>query len=594
MNKEHEEGAETQHDVTSASLRKLLSSHLSIYNALTNPELDINLPNSPARDRLTPPPLDFPVATLEPLLSWLPINVNTGTMPDLASRIHNSSVSPRPLSASILSNTSDEDNHSDSMVIVPSLTIVTGSKVMVFETDEEDDGDEYTYVRSGRSVYSVPQFGDEEKTLTSNSNNANKHIAPPSNLHSLFIMPKMSLSENGKQVQLTILSTCNDALKMETQALIDFIKNNVDVLLKVRVNHLVIAQSPLKFDMSLVKSSSLLFLVNDGSLLFIEFMDALLRCDREDLLPKLTVINIMTTNYFINLFEIIHSTRPHQIWKTPSLRNSKLLCKMKSYIDEELSDGTIGKHAQAFKARSRKFNMKHRKTDCSDFKKHSSSVYDSLKPTRKPDYKYIEKQIRSEMLMSLSYAHIDPLQLSSNLNHMRALLGAFKNFFDSGSSSPSCPSPDENDDLNILRRNMWLICSFSIGIGMGVTVASGAVAFLGKSLSDFSKSLLPVKSDIVGSCQQFVATEGSARNFSTSEMADNLLGVMEVFKGSINNVSKTAVDSLVLLVDNSVVNLIIEYLSFAIKELKYISALTTQSVLGGFNKSSNILMAMVC
>lgn len=577
------DGTDSHQDTHSASFRKLLCSHLSIYNALTNPDLDLNLANSPhLKERYTPPPLHFPVAIdpLPQLLLWLPLNVASEPI-DLARQVVTASTSPRPQSASILSITSEEDNPSDSMVIVPSLKNL-GSKVMVFETDEEDDADEYTYVGSLKSTY---LYGDD-KTLTNNGGIPRKHISAPTNLHSLFIMPKMSLSDSGKPVQLTILSTCNDALKVETQALIDYIKNNMVMSLKVQVHHLVIAQSPLKFDISVLLNSTLLFLVNDGSLLFVEFMDALLESGCQESLPKLTVINIMTTNYFINLFEMINNTRPHQIWKTPSLRSSKLLSKMNSYINEELGDGTSGRHAQAFKTRSKKY-MKKRKPDHTESTEQSNSMYDSLTPTRKPDYKSIEKQIRSEMLMSLSYANIDPLQLSSNLNHLRALLGAFKRFF--GSSSPDLV-PDNSDGLALMRRHMWLICSFSVGIGVGVTVASGAVAFLGRGFTDLVKSVPPIQAGFNGTYQQLVAADSPVGAFSKPEMAGRLLeGVSEC----VGSISRVAVENLQVLADNSVVNSVINYLSFAIEELKSLGMLAIHSAIGGLRKSSNIVMGMV-
>lgn len=591
MNSDDEQGLQQLHPESSASLRKLLSSHLSIYNALTNPDLDVDLPNSPlfaGKERYTPPPLDFPVA-IDPLgqFPWSHINVKADGMSDLARHALTASASPRPKSASILSITSEEDNPSDSIVVVPSLRSAAGSKVMVFETDEEDGGDDFTFVKSARSTYSVP--GDDDTTLTNNHDKPKQHITVPSNLHSLFIMPKMSLSDNAKQVQLTILSSSNNALKVETQALIDFIRNNVDVSLKVQVNHLVISQSPLKFDISVMKNSDLLFLVNDGSLLFIEFMEALLRSDGDKSpSPKLTVINVMTTNYFINLFEIINSTRPHQIWKTPSLHNSKLLCKLKSYIDEELDDGNSGKHAHAFKMKSRKFSSKNRKSPCKENNRESTSVYNSLSPTRKPDYKIIEKQIRCEMLMSLNYSNIDPLQLSSNLTHLGALINAFKKYF--GSSGP-LPSSEENEDLTIIRRNLWLICSFSLGIGVGITVASGAVTSIGKGLTELSKNFMPSKSDLADNYKQLVAADGPAVNFASSEFAGKLLGAMEDLGGSMRNAFEAVAEGLLVITESSIVNSAIEYLTLAIQELKSISTLAMESIWGGFKKSSNILLA---
>lgn len=572
------DSADSHQETHSASFRKLLGSHLSIYNALTNPDLDLNLPNSPhLKERYTPPPLHFPVAMdpLPPLLLWLAINVDPI---DLARHALTASASPRPQSASILSITSEEDNPSDSMVMVPSLKSA-GSKVMVFETDEEDEADDYTYVGSLKSTY----LHKDDKTLTNNGGNTKKHISAPANLHSLFIMPKMSLSDSGKPVELTIVSTSNDALKVETQALIDYIKNNMVMSLKVQVHHLVIAQSPLKFDISVLCNSSLLFLVNDGSLLFIECMDALLQCGCQEALPKLTVINIMTTNYFINLFEMINSTRPHQIWKTPSLRSSKLLSKMNSYINEELGDGTSGRHAQAFQTRSKRY-MKNRKPGYGESAKQSNSMYDSLIPTRKPDYKSIEKQIRSEMLMSLSYSNIDPLQLSSNLNHLRALLGAFKRFF--GSSSPPL-APDDSDALALLRRHIWLICSFSVGIGVGVTVASGAVMFLGKGFSDLAKGMPPLQAGSNGTYQQLVAADSPVVTFAKSEMAEKL---MESVREGAGSISKVAVESLQVLTDNAIVNSVINYLSMAIEELKSLGTLAIQSAIGGLRKSIDIVL----
>lgn len=570
---------------SAASFRKLLSSHLSIYNALTNPELDLQIPGSPNssgrdRDRVSPPPpMDFNLGPLDPLVSilpWLPIN----NFPELVS-----AASPRPQSASILSITSDEDQVSDSMVVVPS---VRSTEVMVFETDEEDDGDDYTYVGSGR--HSKRSLGyDDSTTLTGGSDHAKRPVARPSNLHSLFVMPKMSLADSGKQAQLTILSSCGEALKAETQALMDYIRDNICVPRKIRVNHVVVAQSPLKFDLSVLKSSNLVFLVNDGSLLFVEFMNAMLRTFTPDLLPKLTVINIMTTNYFINLFEIINTTRPHQIWKTPSLRNSNLLVKVKAFIDEELDDGSNDKRTNAFRTKSKKFSMKRKKADQGGLKKQASSMYDSLTPTRKPDYRVIERQIRTEMLMSLSYANIDPLLLSSNLSHLRALLNAFSTFF--GSSAPYS-SPDENDDMTLVRRNIWLICSFSIGIGVGATVASGTISYLSGSIKELAKSLLPVKSDLSEASQQLLTAHTSAHT-APPELTEKLSEVMDAITKPIGKVSKAVIENLLTLSDNAAVNSVIEYLNLAFRELKSISTLAMKSILGGLRKSTDVLTGIV-
>lgn len=579
--------AEEDQQTLESSLRKLLSSHLSIYNALTNPDLDLS-PASPlfaGKERYTPPPLDFPVA-MDPvsLHNWSHINVRRDGLSDLTRQALASSASPRPASASILSITSDEENPSDSIVVVPSFKSAAGSKVMVFETDEEDEGDDYTYIRSGKSVSG--QFGDDDKTLTSHSDKHQKHISVPTNLHSLFIMPKMSLLDNGKHAQLTILSSSNAALRSETLGLIDFIRNNVDVSLKVHVHHLVIALTPLKFDISVMKSSDMLFLVNDGSLLFIECMDALLRSCENTAVPKLTVINVMTTNYFINLFEIINGTRPQQIWKTPSLTNSKLLCKLQTYITEELDEDS-GRHAQEFKAKSKKFNAR-RKSPCKGNKPEVNSVYNTISTTRKPDYKVIERQIRTEMLTSLSYANIDPLQLLSNLTHLSALLGAFKRYFGSGGS------PGEDSDwLSMISKHLWLICSFSLGIGVGVTVASGAVTSTGKGFSQISQYFVSGRTEVAGNCQQLVAANGYATEFAKSEFAMRLLATMEKMGGSVSNALDGLSESLAGVTDNSVVHSAIEYLKLAISELKTLSHLAMESVWGGFKKSSNMLLASV-
>lgn len=592
---------------SSASFRKLLSSHLSIYNALTNPDLDFNTPNSPKERFATPPPLEFP-AFADPsasLQSWQSINLNTESMQDIARqlRLNSPLQNGRPPSASILSSTSDEDGGvSDSVVIVPTSKKGT-SKVMVFETDEEDDGDdnELGDLPGKAGAFSAPELGnDDEKTLTSDINHSSKYISVPQNLHNSFIMPKMSLSDSGKKFQLTFLSSSDDVLRLETNDLVRFIQRNVDVSsLKMQVTHLALALRALKFDLSLIRSSDLLFIINDGSLVFAEFLATVCQAIGKSELPKLTVINIMTSNYFINLFDIINNMKPYQIWKTPSLKNEKLMHRMKGFIENELDSG--GGYAQELNAKRMKFwrksktghpkagsKSKHENAKSNDDIRTSESMYDSLIPSKKPDYKVIERQIRSEMLISLSYGDIDPLKLSSNLHHLNTLVTLFKRMFAARSSLQVETVPSGPWAL-IPSGKVWLFCSFSIGIGVGMTVASGAATVCALYIYDLGAGYLG--SDTVSTSlpnQQLMAVVG-AGHFDTGSALSKLSAVSDSVASVFGRCSQAMVDALLSTVDNLSVSGAVAWFSSYLQDLRAVSSFAAVSARGGLEKAMGLL-----
>lgn len=535
---------EKEHEENETSLRKLLSSHLSIFNALTNPELDINIPSSPIlRDHFTPPPLDFPVA-----VPWLP---TPDTVHDWPRHVHSASASLRPQSASILS-TEEEDYASDTPPESPnhnsnsnthhistrseSMVMVPLAGVMVFDTDEEDD--DYTYVRSATSTY-------DDDTLT--GPDTHKHVATPANLHSAFIMPRMSLADGDDSVQLAIVTT--GTVRLDARALMDYVRTVVaPSRRRVHVHHLALARAPLAVELRTVRAAQLLFVINDGLRTVVEFVEALLAGGA---VPQLTVINIMTTNYFVNLFDILSATRPHQIWKTPSLGNAAFLTRMSAYIGDQLDTCCPNQENTG-------------ESDKLDVRFNRSSVYDALP---RPDYRTLERRIRGELLMSLSYTNVDPLHLSSNLSHLRVLAAACTRIFSTS---------DDSAVLALAVRHAWILCSFSVGIGVGVTLASGAAAHVARNSTAWARSMAAL--DVAAPCVQLtdrgplVATE-----------------FVEAVVRSVSTTAMALVDAVAALADNVLVHAAVEYLTMAMHELRVVSSLALLSVAGGLRKSSHVL-----
>lgn len=578
--------------VSASSFRKLLGSHLSIYNALTNPDLDFNISSPPkesARRFTTPPPLDFavfgdPSASLQ---SWQSINLNSESLQDIARQLRQKLPTGRPASASILSSTSDEDAM-ELLVLVPAAKRKS-SKVMVFETDEEDTGDdnEVGDVPGQPVAFSAPEFGDDDKTLTVNLNPKDMPSLLQDCLQNSFIMPKMSLSDSSKRVQLTILSLCDGVLRAETDELVRFIKKNVQISLRLmQVTHMTLKKRALKFDLSLIRNSDMLFIVNDGSLVFGECLAAACSEMLQSELPELTMINIMTSNYFINLFDIINTLKPHQIWKAPSLKSEKLLLRIKNYIESEVAVGNFSRFEKQYNAQHKKFSKT--KKEASKTDAGSVSMYDGLVPARKPDYKLIERQIRTELLMSLSYSNTDPLKLSSNLDHFNALLELFRQFF---GSRTLCS--ETNRDLNLFTissSKLWLVCSFSIGIGVGITCASGASNMLAIYVRKSVKGYWAVdNSSMTQAPQQLIVAGGTSLApviSKLSEMSDSVAGsCCKCFDGVLNAMLRA--------VDNQLVFGLVSWFNSHFQNLQSLSSLVVDSARGGLEKATALVASCI-
>lgn len=585
MNKERK-----SHD--SASFRKLLSSHLSIYNALTNPDLDLRRTPLPKTKEIwtLPPPLDLPTFgdPYASILSWHNVSLNSESLQDIAVNLRIASPSARasnnPPSASILSSTSDDEVPSESMVVVPSLRKVTSSKVMLFETDEEDALDEDQIHDLPNKVLSE-LADDDGKTLTSNTSASTVKVGTPRNLHSSFIMPRMSLSDSTK-VLLVILTSSSEVLKLETAGFIRFIERNaIDAKAGVHVTHLVVAKAPLKFDIALVRSSDMLFIVNDGSFVFGEFMAAVALPASESL-PKLTLINIMTSNYFVNLLDIINHLRPYQIWKTPSLKDENMLYKFKRFLDEEVGSMSTFEEVQSKGHKTKKNRVKKNRNGRRAYKPATSkSMSDSLMRTGKPDYKSIERQIRSEIRMSLSYTNVDPLLLSSNLSHLRALVEFCKKFLGSSDGAPGGPRP------LFLRGKFWMVLSFSVGLGLGVTFATGAVTVLSIHSYDKLKALFYFPRGAVYADPAYL--EKGGHQLASSEVYDRATQLWGAYKNSITQGSSRFCDRVASTLDPpDFTNWIREYLSSLVGDLKYLATYALQSAFSGFEKAANLVISV--
>lgn len=462
---------------------KLLNPHLSIYDALTNPDLDIHIPLPQIAARAssqTPPLTGFPWAVLllkeDPtasFLSWQSVNFLPESAPNSLKLWRQASPGSFSLerTASILSSTDDSISDSaprpvtDSMVLIPSVE----KAIMVFETDEEDgDDDEDVAGPSTRSVASTPHFGDDEKTLTDRKQQC-KRISLTENQHTSFIMPRMSLSDSTVTYRLTILSSASEDLNLEVATLIAFIRDSVDpaIVQKLHISHLVLAQAPFGFDYAAVRSSDLLFLVNDGSSVFPQFLSCLV-CPTNGCYPKLTVINIMTSNYFVNLLEIINYITPQQLWKAPSLKSNAVLLKVKDYLDSELTDHSPDRYKREYESQRHRWGKD--KLQARGRKKYPPPMSSDIGPSKLTKYKRMERQISEELLASLSYQDVDPLNLSSSLVHMRTLFNGVLDLF-SGSRRPGLAREETSN-----HKYIYLFCGFSLGLGMGAVLATGATA----------------------------------------------------------------------------------------------------------------------
>lgn len=538
----------------SQSLTKLLGSHSSIYNALTHPDLDIKLPLAPNlaspspifNDRFaTPPPCD-PSASLA---SWQLINLNSESLQDVARqlRLRSSNASPRAASNSILSNTSDEEGAiADSLVV---LQRIKSTQVMVFDTDEEDDDG----MEPGLELY-LKDFGDDDKTFISNHSVHSKTISMQKN--SSFIMPKMDVSESSK-IRLVVLGPERQPIKDETRQFCK--KMQGKFLSSLLVQHLSLAAAPLPEEVRAAQEADLLFIINDGSFVFVEFLRALV-ARSDDSLPPLTLVNLTTANCFVNLFEIINLIRPVQIWKTLSLQNPSLLQKSSMYLQDSISCSSSGRYHEEFKAKEAKL-LKSRK----------SGGLRPQKRGRNLEYKDLERLIRAELVTSLGY-DIDPLRLSLNFGHLGLILDGFKKMF--GMSLATSQSKISLSGI-ISSGKFWLICGFSLGFGLGISLASDVKprAFLFRLIAT-SRSATNLDKHVTEKTPDITSPDalGHLRSCAT-QLCLQMQHTLELLRTNVLS-----------LFDLTLICETVEFLSGAFSELRVLSSIAVNVAVTGLEK----------
>ncbi|KAK6197842.1 uncharacterized protein RJT21DRAFT_6 [Scheffersomyces amazonensis] len=493
------------------SLRKLLSSHSSIYNALTNPDLDV----SPLVGRDFSTPRLTPELIMDPnfsLTSWQSINNSKLPSPKLLSDDdHSKNNNRRPPTSSILSvTTSNDDNHIETTMMVSSPK---SSSVMVFETDEED-----------AIPVNVDLTGEESDGFTSHMRNADS-----------FIMPRLSVSEQTTNFNKTksskendilqvVLLSCQNSYTYEVNQLIENIQSELNSFL-IKINHINVSKlsttSFSKLDRSIVKNSDLIFIVNDGSSIFLEYLVQIFgetydshNVDENES-PKLTIINMMTVNYFINLFELINYSKPYQIWKATSLKQENLLHKFKRFL--QLESGNVQPMSNNIN-----MNLVLTKSSASSDMKRSTTMYSNLISLRKPDYKGIERQFKLDLQSSTTFN--DPLQITSNFSHFNILQAILNKLIEVVNTK----SLELISSSSSKTSKLWIICSFSIGIGFGVGIASGAASLFGYYIYDLlitDYDAVPKISDI----------ETIQPEFHSKSIVDNIAGqYTEDFSDSIS------------------------------------------------------------
>jgi hypothetical protein len=400
---------------------------------LTNPDLDVSPQLNSDASGNYPPEINEQFS----ITSWQ--SIGNESFNDLSN-------SKEKVSSSILSSVSDEeDKEKESAVIVP---YPTRDKVMVFETDEEDEDI------------------DEDRTLRPNIQCFNLSENPNS-----FIMPKLTVSDNISNnahciFQISVLSSPNYGNHTDAYQLIKYLEKDFSSPL-IKFNHFIVNPKLLLFDEKIIRESNLVFVINDGSSIFVNYLCRIFRVvdgidsDSLDSLPKLTIINMLTVNYFVNLFDLLNNLRPYQIWKTSSLKQDNLLKNLKTLIEIEFSPMKEEYLNKTLTTRDKNLSL----TISNNF------MYSSLVPSKKPDYKSIERSFKSELHLSTNIDNIDPLQLSSSFSSLKVFNSIIKKLF---AFNSGCASNGNSNSYN----RLWLICSFTIGIGIGVGIANGAAAIL--------------------------------------------------------------------------------------------------------------------
>ncbi|KAM9928413.1 hypothetical protein OXX59_001858 [Metschnikowia pulcherrima] len=517
----------TRSPESSAALRRLLSSHHSIYNTLTDPLLECASPPRqphPAREDeshvlsthdasndlkseqgSTSPAIED---SLSAFSSWQSINFSS--FQDVARSFRISSPftcnNSRPASASILSNSTDEDAHPESLVLVPSARSETSPQVLLFETDEEDEDEDAS------AVIGVAADGGRPTIASSNSQ---RLCSVRTDSSQTFIMPRMHLSDELSPIQLTIVSSTEKCLSDEINNMMDFIQSSSASFSSISISRIALERRPLAEEVTLAKDSDVLLAINDGCK-WVAILVALLAETRgDDRLPSFTVVNLLTSNYFENLFEIIRHLRPDQSMKATSLRSSVFLKKLKILIEKESAKKTSASFSNAVRSNSEEIRT------CSEIgtsmeKTVSGSIV-------KPDYKNIERVIRNEIVYSPEYNAVDPLRLSNSLRHMRVLVDSMKEFFVSGSTDDSVANLS-----SVNRETLWFLCSFSIGIGLGFTLNAFQVFHAFKRSMFVESSPMPE-----------IIVKSSSRELYLRSVSDECAKLADHFIARIDGMSTT-------------------------------------------------------
>lgn len=520
-------------DSSSVSFKKMLGSHASIYNALTNPDLELSpqlgfSPHSPlvARERF-PTPTDFYNDPTMSMASWQSINLSE-LKNDRGWPMGPQHAGARP-SSSILSITTDEDDKNDKndAAVVPSLK-KPRSSVMVFETDEEDADDDENFLITTNDVLAGTSHGIDS-----------------------FVMPKMSVSDNIQSLQIVVLSSTNCLYQAEARQLVAYLHENVKAASTLfHLNHILLSTETPRFDEELILNADHVVIINDGSQVFVEHLNFIIKGKngaRKRLEPpRFTVINMMTVNYFVSLFEIINELRPYQIWKTSSLRQTALLVKLKDFVEREvLGDGG-------------KFNDEYQKKMA---KLAKSTTVLCTQDSSKTDYKHIERQIKSELYSSRSLEAVDPLKLSSSFSHVDIFYSILKKLLG--------PSYGTQGLERSYRSQMWLLCSFTLGIGLGVTVASGAATVLSLYIYGI-----------------FFERPSAPKEVPPPSIHFNGIssGAMDLLYASVDHIGDAFLQCVDSLCDSDVIQAASSYAEPYKDGLKSFSSYVYESVLGGLGK----------
>lgn len=369
--------------IASSSLRRLLASHSSIYTALNNPDLDAVTHNNESTGTLLPD-LNFSVE------SWQAVST-----PDVKSK--------RPTSSILLSISDDNDlrlEKVDSTVMIP-----YPKRVMVFETDEEEgpEDDELHYV--------IPP------TIASPLRDAHA---------STFIMPKVAVPDSQlaqpTRLQVAFLSTHRYHLEA------------VQLAESITMSNVTAAAHDLDLPALNIGTCDLVFLINDGSTAVVEQMGHLLQSS-EASRTRWSVVNMITENYFVNLFDLLSLVLPHQIWKASSLRNAGLHERLQGAIGLELRlSGDVEPQVTSLIRTGLS-----RSVDAS---------------SKRPHYKLLERQFRHELELSCATLALDPLLLGAKCSYVNMV----------SSSIQQMPQL-------CWGQPVWLVCSFLVGIGLGFAIA---------------------------------------------------------------------------------------------------------------------------